>query len=427
MTNYSLSVGLNANTKALEVSGSVLNSNVGNITISNADLSATEVEVFTVLMVLLDAIATVDLTDVDAIALFGLESLGYSDIVGLTSSWDSTNKTYTIEVDSAKYEDRIINDAKTVSVSNSSGDITSYNSQAVVYGADPTLSQAEISEVVKFALGELGYSSISGFTSNLTISTSNNVLTISMDSAYLSGKGNITNISMVLDLNNTDGSVNSYSGQAYSPYYKQWGYLTKSDLTTIDLAVIKLTYFALDALEKIGSQSTSNDVALIALKVLGYEQISGLTTSWDRESLTSTIEVDSTVLDGNVITNAKIIASINSSGNIDGYTSTGRVNNSYNFSYNQYDLNDVEEFIIEAASYAMVEIYGALQTFDKYDLSTLELFVVQAGHEVLSEIDRVTTNHDFTNASTSIAFDKYGNVTDYTSCLLYTSPSPRDS
>ena len=36
---------------------------------------------------------------------------------------------------------------------------------------------------------------------------------------------------------------------------------------------------------------------------------------------------------------------------------------------------------------------------------------------MLSEIDRVTANHDFTNASTSIAFDKYGNVTDYTSSI----------
>ena len=358
----------------------------------------------------LDDIAIVDLTDVNAFAQFGLESLGYSDIVGLTSSWDGANKIYTIEVDSAKYEDRIINDAKIVSVSNSSGDIISYSSQAVVYGADPTLSQAEISEVVRFALGELGYSSIKGFTSNWT--TSNDVLTISMDSAYLSGVGSGTSVSMVLDLN-TDGSVNSYSGKAYSPSYGQWVYSTKSALTTIDLAVIKLTYFAIDALEKIGSQSTSNDVALIALKVLDYEQISGLTSSWDREDLTSTIEVDSAVLDGNVITNAKIIASINSSGNIDYYSSTGRVNNSYNFSHNQYDLNDAEEFVIEAGNYAMAKINGALQTFDKYDLSTLGLSAVEAVHEVLSEIDRVTSNHNFSNARETIIFDDAGNITSY--------------
>ena len=243
-----------------------------------------------------------------------------------------------------------------------------YDASGNVNGDDPSLSQADISEIVLFVLGELGYSSISGFTSNWV--TSNDTLTIGMDSAYLSGTGSITNVSIALDLN-TNGDVSSYSGQAYSPYYGQWGYSTKSDLTALDLSAIKQTYLAIDALETISNQSTSNDIAMIALKVLGYEQISGLTSSWDREYLTSTIEVASAELDGNVITNAKVVASINSSGNIDYYSSTGTVNNQYSFSYDQYDLNDAERFVIEAGNYAMAEIDGALQT----DLSDAELNV----------------------------------------------------
>ena len=416
LTNYILHVSFNANTKTLEVSGSLFNSDAGSINISNADLSATEVGAFTVLMLLLDTIATVDLTDID-FAQFSLELLGYSDIVGLSSNWDGLNKTYAIEVDSAKYEDRIINDAKIVSASNSNGDITAYSSQAIVYGADPTLSQAEISEVVMFALGELGYSSISGFTSNWT--TSNDVLTVSMDSAYLSSL-RITNISMNLGLD-TNGNVSSYSGSTYIPSYGQWVSLTKSDLTTTELAIIKQTYLAIDALETISDQSTSSDVAMIALKVLGYEQISGLTSSWNRELLTSTIEVNSARLDGNLITNATIVASTNSSGNINDYSSTGSITNQYGYtydvSYNQYNLNDAEKFVIQAGNYAMAEINGALQTFNKYDLSDTELFLVELSHEVLVEIDRVTANHNFTNGDIAIVFDDAGNIISYDSSI----------
>ena len=409
-SNYILSAEINPLTKLIEISGSTHISSVGDITFSNSDFGGTEQEAFTALLTTLDAIATVDLTDTNAIALFGLESLGYSDIEGLSSSWNSSANTLTINVSSATYNDRGVVDAQIVSVSNSNGDITSYVSQAIVYGNDPSLSQAETSEIVEFVIGKLGYSSISGFTSNWV--TSNDTLTIGMDSAYLSGMGSITNVSIALDLN-TNGDVSSYSGQAYSPYYGIWGYSTKSDLTVLDLAAIKQTYLAIDALETISSQSTSNDVAMIALRVLGYEQILGLTTIWDRENLTSTIEVNSAVLDGNVITNARVIASTNSSGNIDYYSSTGTVNNQNSFSYDRYDLNDAERFVIEAGNYAMAEIDGALQTFDMYDLSDAELYVIAAGHEVLAEIDRITSNHDFTNGVATIVFDDNGNVTNY--------------
>jgi len=152
---------------------------------------------------------------------------------------------------------------------------------------------------------------------------------------------------------------------------------------------------------------------MIALKVLGYEQISGLTSSWDRDYLTSTIEVDSAVLNGNVITDAKVVASTNSSGYIYYYSSTGTVNNQYSFSYGQYDLNNAERFVIEAGNYAMAEINGALQTYNKYDLSDAELFVIEAGHEILTEIDRVTSNHNFTNATASIIYDNDGNISSY--------------
>ncbi len=413
VSSYILSAEINPSTKLIEISGSAHNSSAGNVTISNSDLSAGELEAFNALLMMLDAIVTVDLTDTNAIALFGLESLGYSDIEGLSSSWNSSANTLTINVSSATYDDRGISDAQTISVSNSNGDITSYTSQAIVYGKDSSLSQADISDIVLFVLGELGYSSISGFTSNWT--TSNDVLTINMDSAYLSGTGSITNVSMTLDLN-TSGDVSSYSGQAYIPYHDQWGYLTKSDLTTLELAAIKQTYLAIDALESINGQSTSDDIAMIALRVLGYEQISGLTTSWDREYLTSTIEVNSAVLDGNVITNAKIIASTNSSGYIDYYSSIGTVTNqygSYNVSYNKYDLNDAEEYVIQAGNYAMAEINGALQTFNKYNLSDAELYVIEAGHEILTEIDRVNSNHNFTNGSATIVFNDDGSIKSY--------------
>jgi len=262
--------------------------------------------------------------------------------------------------------------------------------------------------VVEFILGELGYSYITGFSSNWN--TSANLLTLDFDTAYLNGT-TVINVTMSLDLDD-NGNVSDFEANAYLPSPGIWRTITESELTSAEKQVIKQAYLAIDALEVVGSQTTSNEIAHIALKALGYTDVLGLSSSWDKELLTSIIEIDSAVLNSDIITNAKITSSTDANGDIDYYKSSGTING-IKVTFYEGDLNDAEGFVIKASNYTMAEINGSMLRFDTPDLSAIEMFTVKAGHKILTEIDTVNANHNFTNGSASIVFNDDGTISSY--------------
>jgi Ca2+-binding RTX toxin-like protein len=293
----------------------------------------------------------------DTIVSDALADLGYTSIIGLVSAWNTNTNTISLSFNSA---------------TNTQISIADYISP----------SQLDISEVVTFILNEMGYSYISGLES--TWVTETNELGISFDSSnlYVSGLGalNLTNIQMYLDLDEY-GSVSSYQGLGYNSTY---GWITNNqdNLTVNEKYLIKQAYVAIDSLENISQATTTDDISMFALNALGYTQVSGLTTSWDASTLTTTLRLDSALLHEQTwISSLELIVTTNSSGGIASYYSAITANGVTGY-YDKYDLNDAEVFVIEAAVYA------------------------------INEIERITSNHDFTNGTATVTFDDQGEVTE---------------
>jgi len=301
---------------------------------------------------------------INTIVQGALSNLGYTNITGLTSNWDDGSNTLTLSCNSAN---------------NSSIPVIDY------YNLNP----ADISQVVSFVMSEIGYSNISGMSTNW--STSSNTLNVTFNSAYISGYGIwVSNYSNHLVLDNY-GNVSSYSSSAYNSTYG-WLYYGASNLTSFERAIIKDAFIAIDALEDISASSTTNDVATIALTALGYSSVSGLNTSWNASTQTSTLSCSSVYSSSyGWLYNVQIVATTNSSGSITSYSSSGTNSSGYSFSFNQYDLDSAEVFVIEATNYA------------------------------LNAIDAVNSNDTFSNINATMVFDSAGNLADFSSSVTNSS------
>ena len=295
-----------------------------------------------------------------------LSEIGYTNINGLTTNWNDDSNTLTLSFSSA----------------------TNTSFPTIDYAVP---SQADYTEVVNFVLNEIGYSGISGLSINWN--TSINVLDFSFNSANLLYSGTnlyITNYTSSLDLDNY-GNVSSFSSSGYNSTYGWLSYGT-SDLTTYEKAIIKDAFVAINALESLSTATTTNDVATIALTALGYSNVSGLNISWNAVTQTSELFASSVYssTDG-WLYNVNIVVTTNSSGSITSYSSTGTTSSGYGFSFNQYNLDAAEVFVIEATNYA------------------------------LNTIDGINRNDTFTNGSATVVFDNAGNLIDYISSVTNSS------
>jgi hypothetical protein len=302
-------------------------------------------------------------TSTETIVSTALSSLGYTSVNGLIANWDVAANTMIFHFDSA------------------------INPQVDLSAYIPP-SQLEITQVVEFVLNQMGFLNISGLSSSWD--TSNNVLDISFNSAYLNAYStNIGTSTMHLDLDNY-GNVSSFLGQYNSVAY---GLIQVTSLSTAEQALTQQTFLTIDALESLTISTTTNDIALIALGALGYSSSSGLTTSWNASTQTSTLSMSSVYSNNSTyvgwISNVSVVVSTNSAGAITSYSSTGTTTSGYPFAFNQYDLDESEVFVIEATNYA------------------------------LNKIDAITSNNDFTNADVVIVFDNLGNISDFVSSMTH--------
>ena len=342
-----------------------------------------------------------------------LGELGYTEITGLTTGWESQARTATLSFSSAEYSGQTVSDMSATIVTSESGDIVSFNAAAMVTADPITLTQSDITEGTKSALTLMGYSGISGLSSSWN--TSENIFDLSISSAYASGYY-LTSISMRLDLDNS-GNVTSLSASAYnsSAGWIQWDHST---MTEYEKDVIKEAYVVIDTIERLSQVDSSDEVALLMLELAGYSQISGLTTSWDPLHLTSTLEVSSARYGGQSVINGKIVASINALGSIDFYSSTAQVDGEQ-VSYDRYDLTDEEKFFVILGNHAMARIGGIRDTVDATDLTTAERAIIQSANQRLVDLDSALSNHEFTDGSATISFDLNGSITDYAASLSH--------
>ena len=281
-----------------------------------------------------------------------LINLGFTSINGLVSSFNDETNTVSVTFDSAT--NPYISIADNISP-----------------------SQLDISEVVTFILNEIGYSYISGLKS--IWATETNELGITFDSAQVAGL-NLTDITMLLDLYES-GNVSAYQGQGWSSYYSNWITNNQDDLTLEEKYLIKQAYVAIDSLENITEATNTNDIGMIALTALGYTDVTGLGTYWDASTQTAALILDSATYNQTSISLLELVVTIDNSGDISSYYSTITANGVTGY-YDKYDLDDSEVFVIKAAAYAM------------------------------NEIERITSNHDFTNGAATVTFDDDGNLSD---------------
>jgi len=223
------------------------------------------------------------------------------------------------------------------------------------------LSQVDISEyLTRFVI--TGFGAQVGEGSGLTSKWDTTAYTLN---AYIDngsyGDKSAEDIDMFFTMN-ASGEVLSLSLKAiFVPgNIKISGNFVPADINSTRQQILKQAYQVFDALEGVADTHINNEVVFSVLESLGYTQVAGLTINWNNESLTLTIEFSSATLDEGVITNAKIVASIDSNGNIDLYSSSF-LKNDIQINYDQSSLNDVDEFVLIVGNHAMTDIYSSDQ------------------------------------------------------------------
>jgi len=259
------------------------------------------------------------------------------------------------------------------------------------------LSQADVADLILFVVTEFGAEITGEISSNWD--TVNNVLEATIDSGSFRGE-NAVDIEMSIAMNSSGDILSLYVQAMLIPGQIQiTANIVPADINSTRKQIVKKAYYASDALEKVPSATTNNDIALITLGALGYTQITGISSNWDAENSTATIVFDNAMLDSSTITDAQIIISIDSNGDIDSYSASMLINNTQE-NLNQEDLDDVQVFVLKVGNYSMADLYNIEQaanhtslltnniSFDLYEdgNNTNQNFVINQGELQINEI-----------------------------------------
>ena len=259
------------------------------------------------------------------------------------------------------------------------------------------LSQADVADLILFVVTEFGAEITGEISSNWD--TVNNVLEATIDSGSFRGE-NAVDIEMSIAMNSSGDILSLYVQAMLIPGQIQiTANIVPADINSTRKQIVKQAYYASDALEKVPSATTNNDIALITLGALGYTQITGLSSNWDAENSTATIVFDNAMLDSSTITDAQIIISIDSNGDIDSYSGSMLINNTQE-NHNQENLDGVQVFVLKVGNYSMADLYNIEQaanhtslltnniSFDLYEdgNNTNQNFVINQGELQINEI-----------------------------------------
>ena len=229
------------------------------------------------------------------------------------------------------------------------------------------LSQADVADLILFVVTEFGAEITGEISSNWD--TVNNVLEATIDSGSFRGE-NAVDIEMSIAMNSSGDILSLYVQAMLVPGQIQiTANIVPADISSTRKQIVKQAYYASDALEKVPSATTNNDIALITLGALDYTQITGLSSNWDAENSTATIVFDNAMLDSSTITDAQIIISIDSNGDIDFYSASMLINNTQE-NHNQENLDDVQVFVFKVGNYSMADLYNIEQAVNHTSLLT---------------------------------------------------------
>ena len=228
----------------------------------------------------------------------------------------------------------------------------------IISNVTSALLQADIEDLILFVVNEFG----AEVTGNITSSwdTENNILKANIDSGSFRGDA-AENIEMSISINSIGDIISVFAKATLMPGdIRITANIVPADVNDYRKQVVKQAYNAVDALEKVTDSLSNNDITLIILKALGYSQITGLSSDWDNESLTATIEYETATLNNTTTTQTQIIISIDENGDIDFYNIDIFIND-IQVSYGESDLDDAEKFVLEIGNYAMIDIYNTEQ------------------------------------------------------------------
>jgi len=216
-----------------------------------------------------------------------------------------------------------------------------------------TLSQADLSDLVFYV--------VTGFGAEVTgeISSSwdkaNNVLSAFIDSGSFRGDSAI-DIEMSISLTDSGDVIGVYAQAMLVPgHIGITANIVPADVNSARKEIVKQAFYASDALDKVLEATTSDEVVVITLDALGYTDITGLSSSWNSANSTAIIVFDSATIDSDDITDAQIIFSVDTNGDLDTYSSSMLVNGSQT-THNLGNLNGAQKFVLEVANYSLTDI-----------------------------------------------------------------------
>jgi len=309
-------------------------------------------------------------TTTNSIVSNALTQLGYTNVSGLSAYWNDNSNTLTFNFNSA---------------TNTQISVAEYISSTSEFEDE---FNEFVSLIASLAMSDMGYTNINNLQTVWATETNELVVTFSSANVYHSSVGNLylSSGTFYIDLDDY-GSVSYYASEAFNSTYG-WLYGNIYDLTSSEKETIKLAFWMIDSTERIVNTTTADDIAMAALESLGYTQVLGLTSSWNASTQTSTIHINSAVVDGTPLTNGQVVVKSNSNGEIISY-------------------------------YSQATIYGTTYYYNQSDLNEFGLYVVTVANIFNSELYAITSNHDFTNGSATIVFDDFGNITSFTTSITH--------
>ena len=265
----------------------------------------------------------------------------------------------------------------------------------------PTLSQADISDLVFYV--------VTGFGAEVTgeISSSwdkaNNVLLAFIDSGSFRGDSAI-DIEMSISLTDSGDIIGVYAQAMLVPgHIGITANIVPADVNSARKEIVKQAFYASDALDKALEATTSDEVVVITLDALGYTDVTGLSGSWNSENSTAVIVFDSAIIDSDDITDAQIIFSVDTNGDLDSYSSSMLVNGSQT-THNLGNLNDAQKFVLEVANYSLTDISSIEEANNHVSLLTNNIaFELYEGENNISQ--NLVINDGELDISESYSFD----------------------
>lgn len=267
---------------------------------------------------------------------------------------------------------------------------------------DFNISQVNIDDLIVFVVEEMGAEVTGNIVSSWDIDS--NILDAKIDSGSFRGDDAV-DIEVVIYMNDTGDLVRLYAKAMLVPgNVSITANIVPADVSDARKQIIKKAYYVADAYNKIASSNSSDEVALVMLEALGYDQIQSLSTAWNEKALELTINFSDALLNGEIISDAQTSVSVGPDGDISSF-SIDRTENGMVVNQGLDTLDSIDKFVYQVVNHAVHDIYNYELAINHTSFLTNNITINLCQQDTETCVDLPVDNGQLLHVGDSYSFD----------------------